>query len=123
MLKSIRYGLTGKPDRIVKRWGIYIPEEKKPGRILHENYRAQLGVYLILVEEHYGKRPPYGVVILGNGKRVKVRNTRRLRKWVFDMASSIRAHRQQTMIQIKVRATPTQCRGCGQRGNCEQRLA
>ncbi len=123
LLKSIQYGLTGKPDRIVKRWGNYIPEENKPGRILHENYRAQLGVYLVLVEEYYGKRPPYGVVILGNGKRVKVRNTRRLRKCVLDMASKIRAHRLAPIRQIKARVKPAPCRGCGQRGNCEQRLA
>jgi CRISPR-associated exonuclease Cas4 len=53
-LVSPRYGLSGRPDRIVKVNGHYIPEEKKPGRKVYDAYRAQMGVYLLLIEEQYG---------------------------------------------------------------------
>ena len=76
-LSSERYMLRGQPDRIVQRGRYFIPEEKKSGRQINESYQAQLGVYLVLVEEEYGVRPPYGFIILRDGERVKVKNTRR----------------------------------------------
>ena len=57
-LSSERYMLRGKPDRIVQRGRYFIPEEKKSGLRPAESYQAQLGVYLILIEEEYGVRPP-----------------------------------------------------------------
>ena len=57
-LSSERYLLRGQPDRIVQRGRRFIPEEKKSGRQMNESYQAQLGVYLVLVEEEYGVRPP-----------------------------------------------------------------
>jgi len=42
----------------VKIGGRYIPEEKKPGRKVYDAYRAQIGVYLLLVEEQYGSARP-----------------------------------------------------------------
>jgi CRISPR-associated exonuclease Cas4 len=122
-LVSPRYGLSGRPDRIVKVGRQYIPEEKKPGSKVTDAYRAQLGVYLLLVEEHYGIRPSYGVLVLGDGRRVKIPNTEDLRAWVLAMAADIRQHRQRLDVVLPPSANPRHCLGCGQRDQCTVRLA
>ena len=92
-LRAPALGLVGKPDRIVQRRGFIIPEERKPGLEVYDNYRAQLGVYLVLVEEHYEVRPPYGFVVLGDGRRHKIKNTEDLRNKVKALAQEIRTAR------------------------------
>ena len=67
-----RYGLTGRPDRIVKVGRHYIPEEKKPGLQVYDSYRAQLGVYLLLpvikrdMKEYLADRKSGKLHLLGN---------------------------------------------------------
>ena len=68
-LYSARYGLAGRPDRIVDDSGMPIPEEWKSARRVHDSHRAQMGVYFILLEEETGIRPLYGVIVTGDGKR------------------------------------------------------
>jgi CRISPR-associated exonuclease Cas4 len=123
LLVSRRYGLTGRPDRIVQVGRHYIPEEKKPGLKVYDSYRAQLGVYLLLVEEHYGVRPPYGVLVLGDGRRVKIAHSEALRGWVLAMAERIRQHRQQLGVALPPPPNPRHCLGCGQRSHCAVRRA
>ena len=62
---SLRYGLTGRPDRLIRVDGTVIPEEWKSARRLGAWHRAQMGVYFILIEEQLSVRPPHGVVVLG----------------------------------------------------------
>ena len=123
LLVSHRYRLAGRPDRIVKRGAHYIPEEKKPGRQVYDAYRAQIGVYLLLIEEQYGIRPPYGVLVLGDGRRVKIPNTDALRAGVLAIAERIRQHRQRLDAPLPPPSNPRQCLGCGQRQHCTVRLA
>ena len=123
LLVSHRYRLSGRPDRIVKRRGRYIPEEKKPGRKVYDTYRAQIGVYLLLIEEQYGIRSPYGVLVLGDGRRVKIPNTAALRARVLAIAERIRQHRQRLDAPLPPPSNPRQCLGCGQRHHCAVRLA
>ena len=123
LLVSHRYRLSGRPDRIVKRRGRYIPEEKKPGRKVYDAYRAQIGVYLLLIEEQYGIRPPYGVLVLGDGRRVKIPNTEALRARVLAIAERIRQHRPRLDAPLPPPSNPRQCLGCGQRHHCTVRLA
>lgn len=123
VLSSARSGLRGRPDRIVKRGRLYIPEEKKAGRRLTARYELQLGVYLILVEEHYGVRPPYGVIILSTGMRVQVKNTPTLQHQVRALAEQIRTHRQHVRQPLSPPRTRAACLSCSQRLNCDQRLA
>lgn len=85
-LYSARLELVGRPDRIVKRWGHYIPEEWKSSRHVSRSHQLQLGTYFLLIEEEHGVRPPFGVVVLGDGTRVKVKNTRALRAEVLAIA-------------------------------------
>ena len=123
-LASTSLGLSGRPDRLIRlRNGTIIPKEKKSSKRLYDSHRVQVGAYLLLVEEAYGVRPPYGVVVLGDGREAKVRNTARLRRWTLDVADDIRAQRADASRPARVRPTPGQCRSCGVRDHCTQRAA
>jgi CRISPR-associated exonuclease Cas4 len=79
-----------------------------------------LAVYFILVEEAYGIRPPYGVIILGDGKKVRVANSDQLRAWVLGIADQIREARRNLEKPIPVNQPSAKCRGCGMRQGCGQ---
>lgn len=119
-LFSERLKLVGRPDRIVRQGELFIPEEWKSSKRVSEGHRLQLGIYFLLIEEEYGERPPHGVVVLGNGSRVEVQNTERLRSEVLAIAEKIREHRRNIRKEIPVRQPAAKCRVCGQRGNCGQ---
>src|SRR4051794_22195321 len=119
-LFSEKFGLVGRPDRIVRDGEFLIPEEWKSSRRVSDGHRLQLGAYFILLEEEYGVRPPFGVIVLGDGSRVEVKNTERLRSAVLEVAEKIREHRRNIEEEIRVRAVAAKCRACGQRPNCGQ---
>lgn len=77
-------GLAGRPDAVIKENGYYIPVERKPlAKKLHDRYVAQLLVYMRLIEEFEGKRPPYGYLILGQKcRRVKIENSEARQQWL-----------------------------------------
>ena len=90
---------------------------------MNDGHRLQLGTYFLLIEEEYGVRPPFGVVVLGDGSRVEVKNTEELRSKVLAIAEKIREHRRNIREEIPVRQPAAKCRVCGQRGNCAQAKA
>ena len=120
-LYSARYGLAGRPDRIVDDSGMPIPEEWKSARRVHDSHRAQMGVYFILLEEETGIRPRYGVIVTGDGKRETVRNTGELRARVLEVADQIRSRRRHLAEIIQVSQPLAKCRGCAMREACSQR--
>jgi CRISPR-associated exonuclease Cas4 len=120
-LFSEHHKLVGRPDRIVKRGKAIIPEEWKLGRRLEPWHEYQLGTYFILIEEHYGVRPPYGLLVLGNGKRHRVRNTDKLRADVLEVAREIREARRRMHTKLPGAANESRCRACGQRSICTRR--
>jgi CRISPR-associated exonuclease Cas4 len=122
-LYSERHKLVGRPDRIVKRADAYVPEEWKSSKRVSHAHRLQLGAYFILIEEHYGARSAFGVVVLGDGSRVEVPNTDALRREVLAIAEQIRTHRGRLAEMIPVSQPANKCRRCGQRANCTQATA
>jgi CRISPR-associated exonuclease Cas4 len=119
-LFSDRLKLVGRPDRIVRKGRHFIAEEWKSAKRINHGHELQVGVYFVLIEEAYGKRPPFGVVVLGDGSRVQVKNTDALRSEVLAIAEKIREHRARLAEEIPVRQPAWKCRMCGQRGNCGQ---
>jgi CRISPR-associated exonuclease Cas4 len=85
-----------------------------------DGHRLQLGCYFLLIEEEFGERPPHGVVVLGDGSRVEVKNSEELRSRVLEVAAKIREHRKKIREEIAVRQPAAKCRACGQRPNCGQ---
>ena len=119
-LFSERLKLVGRPDRIIRKNGQFIPEEWKSSKRVSNGHRLQLATYFLLIEEKYGERPPFGVVVLGDGSRVEVKNTEELRGRVLAIAERIRERRRAIREEIPVRQPAWKCRVCGQRKNCGQ---
>lgn len=121
LLVSERLKILGRPDRIVRQGEFLIPEEWKPSaRRIYPGHRLQVIAYCLLVEEEFGVRPPFGVVVLAEGKRVEVPNSEELRAEVLAVAAKIREHRRDIDREIPVRQPAAKCAKCGQRGNCGQ---
>src|SRR3954465_10871486 len=100
-----------------------IPEEWKSAKKVSHGHRLQLGAYFLLIEEKYRVRPPFGVVVLGDGSRVEVENTEALRSEVLSIAAKIRERRRAIGEEIPVRQPAWKCRICGQRKNCGRATA
>src|SRR5215210_6938461 len=102
-LFSERLKLVGRPDRIVRQGETLIPEEWKSSKRVNDGHQLQLGAYFLLMEEEYVVRPPFGVVVLGDGSRVEVKNIEGLRSKVLSIAEQIRAARKTLREEIPVR--------------------
>jgi CRISPR-associated exonuclease Cas4 len=122
VLYSERLRLVGRPDRIVRAGGHLIPEEWKSSKRVSDGHRLQLGAYFLLIEEEYGVRPPYGVLVMGDGTRVEVENAAELRSRVLAIAELIRERRRILRDEIPVRPIAAKCRACGHRINCKQAI-
>ncbi|AGA31709.1 CRISPR-associated protein Cas4 [Singulisphaera acidiphila] len=122
-LTSRRYGLTGRPDRLVKTGGTINPEEWKSARTVRRWHRTQMGVYFLLIEDQLGVKPSHGFIVCGDDSRHRVENDAALRERVLDLAGRIRQARAAIHQPIPVNPTPYQCPPCGQRGNCRQARA
>ncbi len=120
-LYSPTYDIAARPDRIVKEDGFAVPEERKGSPRVYPSHVAQLGAQLIVMEDVYGIRPPYGYVITGDRVRHKIPNTPELREMVLRYAAEIRAMKRNPHQPIPVRQPPAKCRACGMREGCGQR--
>ncbi len=105
-LTSMRLGLTGRPDTLIKTDGTIIPEEWKSSRRVWPSHRAQLAVYFLLIEEELRIRPTHGFIVLGDGTRHRIENSEELRAWVLELAGQIRASRGQVNRPIPVDPKP-----------------
>lgn len=116
LLVSERYNLQGKPDYIFKSFvlGRYIPFEIKSTHLKaeepHEGDLMQLVAYFLLIEEVYGKKPPYGKLVYAN-KTFKVRNTLKLRMALKDY---LRQMNEMLNRRKEIRCTKSyiKCRNC-----------
>ncbi|MGL4363494.1 MAG: CRISPR-associated protein Cas4 [Cellulosilyticaceae bacterium] len=95
LLSNSELGLRGKPDYIFQSWisGRYIPYEIKSG-ICQDNYphpgdMMQLVAYFFIIEECYGKKPPFGKLVYNN-KTFKIRNTKKHRKMLLSTLQEMR---------------------------------
>jgi CRISPR-associated exonuclease Cas4 len=100
-LFSKEHLLVGRPDRIVKQGGSLVPEEWKSSKKVEAWHIAQLGTDFILIEETYRVRPPYGVIVLGDGARKRIKNTEALRRRVLGVARRIREARPRLDSEVR----------------------
>jgi CRISPR-associated exonuclease Cas4 len=71
ILYSNRYGLSGKPDYILKNKDGYIPVEVKIGQHCHpqRHHIMQLICYGQIVKDHFGQSVPYGILVYYDTKK------------------------------------------------------
>jgi CRISPR-associated exonuclease Cas4 len=124
VLVSRQYGLRGKPDSLVRTSdGNVIPVERKSGRAPSRPYDgdlAQATAYCILVEEHYGRRPPY-MRLQYSDRYIDEPYTPQRQQWVLNLCQEVRRARRQASID-RSHQVSGKCRGCSQRQNCGQAL-
>lgn len=112
-------GLAGTPDALIIENGFVIPVERKPfAKKFRDRHIIQLLVYMRLVEEFEGKKPPYGYLILGPScRRVRVENTEERQSWLTSILEEMRSI---SKNEAPVVPTPgdKKCAGCGARDRC-----
>ena len=116
---SEKQRISGRPDALIVEDGFIIPVERKPlARKLHDRYIAQLLVYMRLVEEFEGKKPPYGYLILGPScRRFKIDNSSARQAWLQGMLDEMQAVL--SGLPAKPTPHPKKCSRCTVRSHCE----
>lgn len=117
-LHSERLGLAGRCDHLLQVGRAYVPVEQKPsaGRI-YESHILQVGALCLLIEEVYGVRPPYGVVVLADGIQERVPFTKDLEQRVLRAMGAMRQILR-TREAPGPRWIPSKCSGCSYRQVC-----
>ena len=123
ILISRRYGLKGRPDALLQTPAGVIPIERKQSRTPpqpHEGDIIQAAVYCLLVEETYGRTPPF-MRIHYPGRWFDVPFTPQHRELVVSASTQLRSARTAGLCDRShhIRA---KCRSCAQRSNCDQAL-
>lgn len=126
VLISQRYGLSGKPDYLLRdRVKSIVPVEVKSGPAPHngqpyESHLMQLAVYFLLLEDVLHCRPPYGLIRYRD-RSLRVENTDDLREDLLSVIEEMREtiardHAQRSHNQSK------RCARCSLADACDQRL-
>ena len=110
--------IAGRPDAVIRENGYIIPVERKPlAKKIRDRYVAQLLVYMRLIEEFEGRKPPYGYLILGSQcKRVKIYNTPEKQAWLQRMLDDM----QGILAGEHAKAVPEfqKCKKCSVSSHC-----
>ncbi len=118
-LFSSKLRLVGKPDYIVKQDGFHIPVEIKKGnhKIPFKSHIMQLMAYCCLVEEKYGRKVPYGVLVYEN-YQTKISYTEKEKKELLDVMTIMRTQK----IFKRNHDSFNKCGVCGFRHVCNDKL-
>jgi|GEM_PF-1022530 len=116
-------GISGRPDALIIENGFCIPVERKAfGNKVRDRHIAQLLVYMRLIEEFEGKKPPYGYLIIGkSARRVKVYNTPERQAWLSEQINQMKDIVNEK-IPAAARPQKTKCAKCKVSDACEQRF-
>jgi CRISPR/Cas system-associated exonuclease Cas4 (RecB family) len=126
-LRSEARRLVGRPDEIHRdrRTGRLYPIEVKPRRrsdVLYDSDRLQLGAYLVLAREAYGRRfAGYGIVRYAT-RDFTVVLTPELEREVNRIADAVRRARAAPDVH-RDHQVSAKCRACAQRLRCDEALA
>jgi CRISPR/Cas system-associated exonuclease Cas4 (RecB family) len=98
--------------------GFSVPVERKPlAKKLRDRYVAQILVYMRLVEEFEGQKPPYGYLLLGpQCRRVKIQNSPERQAWLDTLLIEMRAVLEGG--EAKAITHPAKCSKCDVRHRC-----
>jgi CRISPR-associated exonuclease Cas4 len=122
-LVSHRYQLTGRPDYLLEHQGKLIPVELKPTRSSRTPYESdilQLAAYCLLTEEHYGERPPFGILrYRDDGWEIPYDD--RVRDRLLGALVAM-TEAEQAGYATRSHNQPARCKRCSQRDYCDESL-
>jgi len=117
---SAKLGLSSQPHSLIKEEGFLIPVDVVPSsKKVKDRHVVQMLVHMRLVESVEGKRPPYGILILGREQRsVRIKNTDEKQSWLDDILGEMRS----ILGGIPAVAKPSyyKCKGCDVKAFCQQ---
>ena len=122
-LFSANYSLVGRPDYLVNQGGRIIPIEVKSGTAPVTPFPSQLyqlAAYALLIMEHFGRMPPYGIIKYRD-RAVEIPISSDLLDEVIAMLEEIQADSSALGVD-RSHAEPRRCRACGFCTVCDQRL-
>ena len=124
-LISARYGLSGRPDDLVRVDDGIVPVELKSGRSPRSGrpyggHKLQLAAYCLLVEDVCQAFVPHGVLQYED-RCIRVEYTSSLRRDLLGILKELRADKRGGELHINHNC-PAKCRSCGFREVCGERL-
>ena len=121
---SKKHGLSGRPDAVVMDGEHHIPVELKTGRVPRGplfSHILQVVAYCVLLEDEYGRAPPYGIIRYGE-TAFEIEYNEDQKKLLLQKLAEMRlaitkgeAHRNHSR--------PGKCIHCSRRAGCPERLA
>lgn len=124
VFKSERYGLSGRPDYVIKVNENLIPVEEKTGRTPRGplfSHILQVAAYCLLIEETSGKAPPYGVIKYPEHEH-EIEYNDDLKKVLLEKLGEMRRI-MDTEDAHRNHERPGKCKNCSRREICPERLA
>lgn len=122
--RSQRYGLSGRPDYVIRMKENLIPVEEKTGRTPRGplfSHILQVAAYCLLIEETSGKAPPYGLLKYPEHEH-EIEYNEDLKKVLLQKLDEMR-----TILETKDahrnHDRPGKCISCSRRHICPERLA
>ena len=122
-LFSANYGLAGRPDYLVNQGGVILPIEVKSGNAPPTPYAShiyQLAAYGLLIEEHFGARPPHGIIKYRD-RAVQIPFTPQLMDEVKALLADMRRDAEAKRVD-RSHEERARCAACGYRSACDQSL-
>jgi CRISPR-associated exonuclease Cas4 len=121
---SERHGLSGRPDHVVVEGDHHIPVEVKTGRVPRGplfSHILQVAAYCLLMEEEYGRAPPYGILRYGDVSH-EIEYNDDLKRLLLTKLAEMRAAAAKGEAH-RNHNRPGKCIGCSRRAACPERLA
>jgi CRISPR-associated exonuclease Cas4 len=116
-------GLTGRPEYVVERGGIWVPVEVKSGWAPaepHEGHIFQLAAYCRLVEHTYGVRPPVGILHYRN-RTFEIDYNPVLEADLMALVEELRLQSRKGEVH-RSHSEAGRCARCGYRAICDEKL-
>jgi CRISPR-associated exonuclease Cas4 len=126
-LRSSQFGISGKPDCLIRTADGIVPVELKKAKPppargeVYPNHMIQTLAYCALVEEHFNARVPYGLVVYAGQQVRRVEYTELNRRWLIATTQQLRAARAHDQVS-RNHHHRARCTGCGLRTQCNQSL-
>jgi len=120
---SEKLRLKSKPDALSLEKGFLIPIDVKPSsKKIRDRHKIKMFMHMKLIEEVEGKKPPYGIILLGKGQvEMRIENSNDKQIWLDAILSEMRS------IAGGIPAAPTprktKCKQCDVAEFCKHNAA
>ena len=127
VLRSSLWGISGKPDCLIRTSEGVVPVEfkrskKAPARGgIYPNHAIQNLAYCALVEDQMHVQVPYGLVIYAGQQVRRVEYNDANKRWLAETIQEVR-YASGLLSVMRNHRFRGRCSGCGLRASCSQRL-